>query len=204
MTQGNILIASKKLKDSFFENSVVLTISSKSEPELPSGGVFGVIINTSESPYLTPKCIKSIMDAFKKLGVNEPEIHKDKIRLGGPVSGPIVCLHNIPYLGKEIAPNIYWTIDITEITQIVVIPNAEFRLYLGISSWDDQQLENEIQSGAWHTLSFNETFAGNICDETLIFNQDHKSEIWEKAIKIFSNNFYAQIGVKILGDYRLN
>ena len=181
----NLLIATKKLKDEFFEFSVVLRLTETN----------GVILNIADSHYLkgaTP----SIVAALHNLGIHNTDKILTKIRLGGPVSGPMICIHKIPELGQELMPGVYWTYNIEKVKQILILPDADYRLYFGTSVWGADQLKNEIKIGAW--------VSANASTDKLIFNSGDRKDIWEEARKTLGNEFLDCLGIKHTANYEWN
>lgn len=186
----NLLIAAKHLNsifdnDAFFNQSIVLML----------GETTGLILNIKESPYLTD-AMPSIIESFQSMHIPNIESILPNIRLGGPTSGPVICLHKIPDLGKEVLPGVYWTYKIEHIRQILVLPNNEYRLYVGSTTWENEdQLKKELYLGAWQQCE---------CVEPLLFESSDKEKVWEKAKKEHDFQFWKKVGIKKPQNYKFN
>ncbi len=136
---GKLLVASRQLRDSNFSRSVVLMMEHSAE------GALGLVLNHPSS--------QTIQQLWESL--DEPECdNDDPLFLGGPVSGPLIALHTSQEMGeKTILPGLYMSVQKECIEQLVQTPEIPTRLYTGHSGWGENQLDNEMQQGGWHTTS---------------------------------------------------
>ena len=110
-----------------------------------------------------------------------------KIRLGGPVSGPVICIHKISTLGKEIFPGVYWTYNLENIKKIIS-NSDDYRLYVGLTDWlSKEQLENELSLSVWSECE---------CSEELIFDEKNREDAWKEARKLIDIEFWKKLGIK--------
>lgn len=177
MNKSKILVSSKNIKDDFFEHSVILLLEEYG----------GVILNIKQHNYLT-KALNTIVIALKGMNLaSSVEYMLEKIRLGGPATGPMICIHKIPNLGKEIIPGLYWTHSLEQVTQVLLMPQVDCRLYFGMCLWSEGQLENEIKSGIWNVAP---------CKTEYVFNDGDRQNVWESINKDRIFKFYEKIGIK--------
>ncbi len=133
--QGQFLIASPHLRDPNFAQSVVLLLEHHEE------GALGMIINR-ESHI-------SLRDVWT--GMNHESCPCDLcLSIGGPVQGPMICLHGHPqYAESEIVPGVYVATEQELLGSLVTQDLQPFRFFTGYSGWGPGQLEGEIESGGW-------------------------------------------------------
>ena len=137
--QGQFLVASPHLGDGNFYRSVVLMIKHDDE------GAFGLILNRPTG--------NTVREVWRM--VTEEELDCDQpIYLGGPVQGPLVCLHRIKSCAEaEVLPGVYFAAHKDELHKIVSQTAKPFRLFTGYAGWAGGQLEGELQVGGWLTLA---------------------------------------------------
>lgn len=139
---GDLLVATEKLGDPNFAESVVLIVQRDED-----GGTVGVIINRrSEIP------LSRVFPRIKDAG-------SDPVFVGGPVSLTAVqALLRLPEQTEDVthvAGDVYATGSKQVIEKSVREHAAasKFRLYLGYAGWAPGQLEAEMQLGAWSVLT---------------------------------------------------
>lgn len=139
---GDLLVASEKLGDPNFAESVILVLRHDEDE-----GTLGVIINRrSEIP------LSKVFPDIK--GANP-----DPVFLGGPVS--LDAVQALVRLGKEsdgvkhVAGDVYVTgsKDVIESSVRSHETPAKFRLYAGYAGWAAGQLDIELRVGAWRIMS---------------------------------------------------
>ena len=156
---GDLLIASEKLGDPNFAESVVFLIRRDSEE-----GTLGLIINRrSEVP---------LSRAFPDVkGANG-----DLVYLGGPVSPSVVqILLRSPSKANElehISGDVYSSAkkSIIEKSIRARLESSKLRVYAGYAGWAPGQLENEIRTGAWTVLASGGKY---------VFD-DHPESLWSR------------------------
>lgn len=164
--QGQFLVASPHLGDGNFYRSVVLIIKHDDE------GAFGLILNRPTG--------NTVRDVWRM--VTEEELECDRpIYLGGPVQGPLVCLHRVKSCAEsEVLPGVYFAAHKDELHKIVSQKSKPFRLFMGYSGWAGGQLEGEMQAGGWLTMP---------ASKALVF--DDREDLWEQVVR--------SIGQDVLG-----
>ena len=135
--KGNLLIAEPSIiGDISFNRSVVLLADHNDD------GSIGFILN---KPFDF-----SVTDLVSDIEV------EFKVYNGGPVEQDnLYFIHQIPHLipnSVEISFGIYWGGDFNTVIELIntnKISTDDIRFFLGYSGWDENQLENELQSNSW-------------------------------------------------------
>lgn len=142
LATGALLVATEKLGDPNFAESVVLLVQHDDEE-----GTVGVILNRRTKVPLT-RLFPDIKGA-----------PADPIFMGGPVAlTSAQALLKLP-AGKDEARHISGDLYVTgskDMIEASVRSHAkpsDFRLYVGYAGWAPGQLETEIRMGAWSVLS---------------------------------------------------
>jgi putative transcriptional regulator len=142
LSSGDLVVASEKLGDPNFAESVVLILEHDEDK-----GTVGVIINRrSELP------LSRVFPDIKGASA-------DPVYVGGPVSLTAVqALLRSPEKSddvRQVSGDIYATgsKEIIEKSVRSRIASSKFRLYVGYAGWAPGQLEMEIKIGAWIVLS---------------------------------------------------
>ena len=164
--QGQFLVASPHLGDGNFYRSVVLIIKHDDE------GAFGLILNRPTG--------NTVRDVWRM--VTEQELECDRpIYLGGPVQGPLVCLHRMKSCAEaEVLPGVYFAAHKDELQKIVSQQSKPFRLFMGYAGWAGGQLEGEMKVGGWLTIPAN---------KTLVF--DDREDLWEQVVRSIGQDVIA-------------
>ena len=133
--QGQFLVASPHLSDPNFYKSVVLMIKHDDD------GAFGLILNRP-----TTSTVREIWQA-----VTEQDLECEQpIYMGGPVSGPLVCLHRMKSCAEaEVLRGVYFSAHKEQLLKIVSQTAKPFRLFSGYAGWAGGQLEGELHVGGW-------------------------------------------------------
>ncbi len=117
-----------------------------------------------------------------------PEIETDfKVYNGGPVEQDnLYFIHKIPELipnSIEISLGIYWGGDFSAIIELInekKITSNDIRFFLGYSGWDENQLENELQSNSWVVVE-------NIYKKDIISKED--DSFWKEKMIEFGGEY---------------
>ena len=164
---GQVLISMPSLEDERFFKTVIYICAHSSE------GAMGIIINKKIDYDLYP-------DLLEQLGIDKPVGNKKLfIRYGGPVeSGRGFVLHSDEIMRKE-------TLSIDK--GIALTSTSDFFddlakgngpknsiLALGYAGWGPGQIENEILSNSWMTLS---------TDSKFIFDEEVNNK-WSNAFNL--------------------
>ncbi len=136
--EGHLLIASPSLLDPNFFRTVVLMIRHDAD------GALGLVLNKPSS--------KTVRELWGQIS-NRPCEHDRLIHIGGPVSGPLMALHDEPSLaGLEVLPGLFFTSDSQQIEELIARKGVELTLFYGYAGWGEGQLEQELAAGSWYTL----------------------------------------------------
>jgi putative transcriptional regulator len=136
--RGHLLVAAPGLPDRNFYRSVVLIIHHDDK------GAFGLVLNRP-----TNSTVSEIWETV----AGGPCESSELINLGGPVTGPLMALHNQrDYSENEVLPGVYFATHKDHLTKIVRHPQCRYRIFSGYSGWGSGQLEGELKAGGWMTL----------------------------------------------------
>ncbi len=144
-TKNFFIVATQKLKDTRFKNTVVVML------EHDEKGALGIVINKPLGTATIGKLIKGVDDTnIKKDLLN----YKVPIYWGGPLdNNKILIIHSKDYENKKtknynkisISNNYKALLDIAEKKG----PNKSL-VVIGVSAWTEGQLEGEIDKGHWN------------------------------------------------------
>ncbi|MBV8070656.1 MAG: YqgE/AlgH family protein [Acidobacteriaceae bacterium] len=159
---GKILVASEKLQDPNFTQSVILLVASD-----PDGGTLGVVVNRRSDVPLS-KIFPTIKGASN-----------DPVYMGGPVeigTGQGLLRSEARAGSRRIMNDVYATgsKDVIENSVAAKLDSGKFRLYLGYAGWAPGQLQSEIQAGAWTVRDGN---------ANIVFDQDPDS-LWVRLNRL--------------------
>lgn len=134
--RGQLLVASPRLRDPNFAKSVVLLVQDDKDGAL--GLILNRPLNTTVKEALAPVLGESVQ-------VDAP------LHLGGPCEGPLMVLHareddNGP---SQVLPGVSFTTDREEIERLMDEPGPPLKFFAGYSGWGADQLNAEIDEGAW-------------------------------------------------------
>ena len=162
--KNNFLVATDKMRDSKFKNTVVVMLDND------ESGAFGLVIN---------KPLGSLIKKLENKSSKKNKLYNIKIPVywGGPVNvNKIFILHSKEYESKSTRKfkDVSLSSDYKILFEIADKKGPEKSLIImGYSGWGDGQLEGEMEREHW-TLSK--------LDVDLIFKKDN-SKKWLNAIK---------------------
>ena len=151
-TKDFFIVATKKLKDSRFKNTVIVML------DHDSNGALGVVIN---KPLGTFK----IGSFIKDLNINDPDKNKIynfevPVYWGGPLdNNKILIIHSNDYKNQNTKnyKNISITNDYKTLLDIAQNEGPKDSLVIiGVSAWNIGQLEGEIDKGHWNLSEINQ------------------------------------------------
>jgi putative transcriptional regulator len=165
--EGNILVASPSLEDKFFEKSLIYVFMHD------SNGALGVILNQTIGSISNHDLIKLIN---KK--VDNVKAKKMPILFGGPINTEkIIALSINKQQEKKFSQLNAITLhtDMQNFVKDFVVNNNSSKILLarGISAWNANQLEAEIEENSWFIME---------PDINVIFSQQHKKK-WSSSIE---------------------
>jgi putative transcriptional regulator len=136
---GHLLVASQNLLDPNFVKTVVLLVQHGKE------GALGLVLNRPID--------KNVQDLWREVG-GGPCVSQQPVYLGGPVPGPLMAVHDHPDAGElEIMPGIFFSASKQNLDILVAQTLHPYKIFIGNSGWGAGQLENELEEGAWLSLS---------------------------------------------------
>jgi putative transcriptional regulator len=136
--KGHLLIASPSLLSSFFTRTVILMLDHTEE------GAAGVVLNRP-----TEATVADIAET-----VFSGPVDWDKpLNLGGPVSGPLMVLHEVEELSdQEIFPGLYNSVEMSHVREAVMGRTEPSMILANYAGWGPGQLEGEFDVDSWLTL----------------------------------------------------
>lgn len=156
--QGQLLIASPRLRDPNFAKTVVLLVQHSDQ------GALGVVLNRPTS--------KKIKELWKDVG-DAPCNNEQPVCLGGPVSGPLMAVHTNQFFAEmEILPGIFFAAKREYLDGLVLQQDDPLKVFFGHAGWGPGQLDSEIRAGGWLTLP-----------ATTEYVFYHGEDLWEKVSK---------------------
>lgn len=161
---GQLLVATKDMRDPRFRESVVLMV------EHGADGAVGVMVNRpmGSVPYA---------DLFERLGMDgEDAAGELTVYYGGPVApGRGFLLHSDDVMLEGSAPVAEGVVLTTQTEMLRALASgngpADSLFALGYAGWSPGQLENEMRRGDWFVIP---------ADPDLVFPDD-PGETWKRA-----------------------
>ena len=136
--KGHLLIASPNLLASFFTRTVILILDHSEE------GAAGVVLNRP-----TEATVSDIAETV----FSEPFAWDKPLNLGGPVSGPLMILHEIGELSdQEILPGLFNSVEMSLVRRAVMGRTEPSLILANYAGWGPGQLESEFDVDSWLTL----------------------------------------------------
>jgi putative transcriptional regulator len=181
---GQLLVATPLLRDPNFSQTVVLIARHDAD------GAFGLVLNR---PSHT-----TVKEIWSKLS-DAPCSNDAPLYVGGPVQGPVSVLHQeSPLADFEVLPGLYFSAEREHLEELVAGEEARpghAKVFIGYSGWGPNQLESEIEEGAWKTIAAsNEQIFADVAEQ------------WERLFKrIAGADLLATLKVKhVPPDPRMN
>jgi putative transcriptional regulator len=164
LAKGKFLVASRRLQDPNFRESVVLLI------DYGLDGAMGLVINRPSAVKLT-----TVFPDIKEI-----KQRKDTIYVGGPVDvNKMLLLFRSPKMpegANEVTAGVYisssWKV-LEDLMKKKATKDERFRLFAGYAGWAPSQLDFERTRGDWHVLK---------ADAETVFSQN-PSELWPELIR---------------------
>ena len=137
--KGHLLVATPLLIAPIFTRSVLLML------EHTQDGAMGVILNHPTDATITNIAEKIFEQPFEWEKPNS---------LGGPVPGPLMAVHTVEVLAdQQILPGVFSSIDASKLQAIIREKADPCLIIANYAGWGPGQLEGEIDSGSWFSLS---------------------------------------------------
>ena len=163
LARGMFLIASRRLLDPNFSESVVLLLAYDAK------GALGLIVNRPTKLQLT----ELLPD------VGELKERADVVYVGGPVSKERIVLlmrtDQHPEGSGRVFADTYVSSSIETLKHAVALSRegGSFHAYVGIAGWGPGQLDGEVSRGDWHVSP---------AEERIVFDRAAE-EIWPELIE---------------------
>lgn len=158
---GSLLVASPKLADPMFGKSVCLLV------EQTPQGIAGVLLNRPVISDVGPLW-QQLAEGSSKTA--EPPRH---LHFGGPVSGPVVAVHDQELLAEdEEGGGIYVAAQMETLKKLVYVSPDHYRLFVGHATWSLPKLQEELAQGLWYIVP---------AVPDLVFAADE--EMWIRSIR---------------------
>jgi putative transcriptional regulator len=133
--RGQFLIAAPELNDPNFKQTVVLMLGHD------DGGAVGIV--------LTRRSRTTIKEAWEQVCAT-PCRREDFVHVGGPCPGPLMAIHaRKDESNAEVVPGVFLTQTPDKLEQLVDSEEGLVKFFVGYAGWGPQQLEGEIEQGAW-------------------------------------------------------
>jgi putative transcriptional regulator len=180
--KGHLLIASPTLVESFFTRTVILMLDHTDE------GAAGLVLNRP-----TEATVADIAET-----VFSEAIDWDKpLNLGGPVSGPLMVIHEVEDLSdQEVFPGLYHSVELSNVRQAVIDRTEPSMILANYAGWGPGQLESEFEVDSWLTLPATRDY---------VF-WDGKKDLWEVVVHTVNARQLSEfLGLRgVPSDPRLN
>lgn len=169
--KGHLLIASPRLLDPNFVQTVVLMVQHDED------GALGLVLNRPTE--------LTLRQAWEQVSQDTCE-RNDNLYVGGPCEGVLAAIH--PFEGAsqiEVLPGLHFATETDHIKWLIQQGDAtQMRFFVGYAGWSPGQLENELDGGSWLVMpaTVDRVFAK---EETLW--RQAKREIELKAILAKAN-----------------
>ena len=169
--EGCILVSSPTWSSQMYARSVCLLVHHGKE------GSVGVFLNRSfpETPA----------ELWKHLaGEKAADGSQRRLHFGGPMSGPVIAVHDQPDLAEYTSVDgVYMAAQLENLQRLVQSQDeAEVRIIVGQATWNSGELEAELRDGKWLPMPVS---------PQLVFSSD--DEMWSRAIRQIGNHFVASI-----------
>ena len=163
LAKGKFLVASRRLSDPNFSQTVVLLI------EYGPDGAMGLVINRPSNVKLS-----AVFPDVKELKQN-----KDTIYVGGPVAVNqmmmLIRSPRAPAASTPVIENVYLSSSWKVLEDLIKKTDAgqRLRLFAGYAGWAPNQLDYERSRGDWHILD---------ADADSVFARD-PGALWQDLIR---------------------
>ena len=158
---GVVLIAAPVLTDPVFGRSVCLVLEHTDE------GSVGLVLNRSFTSD-----VAELWDHLSdgQTNVAHPPGH---LNFGGPVSGPVLAIHDQELLAEAgNGEGVYVAAQVENLKKLTLVEPEHYRLFVGHAAWKAGQLEAEVERGFWYPVT---------ADSQLVFA--HESDMWALGMR---------------------
>jgi putative transcriptional regulator len=162
---GVLLVAAPMLSDPVFGKSVCLVLEHNDQ------GSVGIVLNRAFS--------SDVQELWKHLTEGQDDISTppNHLNFGGPVSGPVLAIHDQESLAEAgNGSGVYVAAQVENLKKLTRLSPEHYRLFVGHAAWKKGQLEKEMGSGYWYPIGLN---------SELVFA--HESDMWPIGIRSVGN-----------------
>jgi putative transcriptional regulator len=142
--RGQFLIASAKLRDPNFFETVVLMVRHDEE------GALGLVLNRPLDVTVQEACGNASISMTSELPLYR----------GGPCDGPLMVLHNADVKSEQVIPGVRFATEAGQILEVLE-NQCKAKCFAGYAGWSPGQLEAEMESQAWMVVK---ATAGQVFD----------------------------------------
>lgn len=167
--EGHLLIAAPRMDDPRFARSVVLVLQHTQD------GAMGVVLNRPVDQTT------DVSDSLAEVFAHIERLHAGRlpVRIGGPVSGPLIALRTPTLRGGK--GGVYLVEGRSQLDKLTSQPGGPLQFFIGHSGWHSGQLEEELNSGCWLTLPAAANF----------LEMEH-SQMWLTALRETGRSIYRE------------
>jgi putative transcriptional regulator len=157
--QGKLLIASSRLMDPNFAQTVILMV------QHDENGALGLVLNRPLKTTVKEACEEAM---------EMPCDVEARLYQGGPCEGPLMVLHGEDETGGqiEVCDGVHFTTQREQIELLITQGEVQAKFFVGYSGWGAGQLEGEMESGSWLIVA---------ASVDMVFSDDERR--WQKLIK---------------------
>ncbi len=172
---GKLLVASPNWDDALFGRTVCLIVHQGSE------GSIGIVLNRTLNTDLG--------NLWKELAGTEAKNKCARVNFGGPMSGPVVAVHDQADLSEyESGDGVYLAAQVSNLKKLVADDVChEVRIVVGQAGWQVGGLEQQFIEGKWLVVPV---------ERDLVFAPE--DEMWGRSLRAFGNHFVALMSGAIL------
>ncbi len=168
---GDLVIATPKLNETPFSQAVVLIVQQNET------GTFGVVLNRPANEQ-----VKRLWRTMTGYANSTAEQY---ISLGGPLSGPVFALHqDIDCSEQKVECGLYFATSPQNLKKLASESTMPYKIFFGAVAWQNGQLEQEIDSGAWVSCGGS---------KELIFADSEFQ--WELSLRNYGRHLWKSIGI---------
>lgn len=165
---GQLLVSTDRCADNVLRGSVCLVLHHGDE------GSMGLVLN---------RAIDFDVDNLWKYLQAPDDKGARPIRFGGPMSGPILALHNQEQLAEvAAAAGVYVAAHVDKLQKLVASHRGEVRIVVGQVLWKVGQLEHELEDGVWLAVP---------ATPELVFAPEE--DMWRRGMREVGNRYISLI-----------
>lgn len=171
--KGDVLIAEPFMMDQFFHRAVILICQHDKD------GSFGFCLNKPLDIM-----INDIIDDF-------PDF-ESRIYCGGPMrKRALFFLHNLGEMleeSTEISQGVWWGTNFEALKILIkqgLVTPERIRFFVGYSGWGENQLDEELETGAWVTTEMHPNY----------MFKDDPQYLWQRTLEHKGRNFAVIAGI---------